>query len=377
MNEPIRILHVLTAMDMAGTETLLMNIYRNIDRDKVQFDFAVSTSAECAYDREICDMGGKIIHYPRYRGVNHFAYKKWWREFLVSHPEYRIVHGHIGSTAAIYLGIAKKLGRYTIAHSHSTASTVSLHSVLYGIYAYPTRFIANQFFGCSKQALIDRYGKVVANDSSRARVINNAIDAKKFVYNEDIRKNIRDEYGIKSDEMILATVGRLTKQKNPYEIIRICAMLKSRGLEFKFLWFGMGELEKELKQEVKEKKLEDAILFMGNRSDIHNVLQAADIFLFPSIWEGLGIACVEAQAAGLVTFCSDTVPVEAKVTSLCRYLPLDDTKLWCESIEESVMIIRSQGYKRPDTYKDVVKSGFDIVEVAGWLQEYYLNRVEE
>lgn len=374
MAEPIRILHVLTAMNMAGTETLLMNFYRNIDRSKVQFDFAVSATQECAYDQEILDMGGKIIHYPRYTGKNHFAYKKWWKEFLTGHPEYRIVHGHIGSTAAIYLKIAKKLGRFTIAHSHSTASTVTLHSVMYKIYSYPTRFIADQFFGCSKQALIDRYGKRVAEDSTKSKVVNNAIDARKFIYNEETRKKIRDEYNILYDELVITTVGRLTPQKNPHEIIRICEMLKNRGIRFRFLWFGKGELEEELRQEVRDKNLEDIIQFMGNRGDIYNVLQAADIFLFPSVWEGLGIACVEAQAAGLPTLCSDTIPVEAKATELCYFLPLNDTKVWCDELEKTIREINAPQYIRADTHQQIVNAEYDIANVTEWLQTYYLKR---
>lgn len=103
MDRPIRILHVLTAMNLAGTETLLMNFYRNINRDMVQFDFAVSATQECAYDREIEELGGHIYHYPSYRGKNHFSYKKWRNDFLVEHPEYHIIHGHIGSTASIII----------------------------------------------------------------------------------------------------------------------------------------------------------------------------------------------------------------------------------------------------------------------------------
>ena len=120
MDKPIRVLHVLTAMDRAGTENLLMNLYRNIDRSKVQFDFAVSTEHKCAFDNEIEVLGGKTYHYPRYNGKNHFKYVAWWNEFFNNHPEHKIIHGHIGSTAAIYLKIAKKHGRYTIAHSQHT-----------------------------------------------------------------------------------------------------------------------------------------------------------------------------------------------------------------------------------------------------------------
>lgn len=372
IHKPIRILHVLFAMNMAGTETLLMNLYRGINRELVQFDFAVSTSDEGYYDKEINMLGGKIYHYPRYNFINHYQYKKWWNTFLDNHKEYHIIHGHIGSTAAIYLKIAKEKGIYTIAHSHSTKSSISLHSLIYNLFAYPTRYIADQFFGCSKQALIDRYGKRIAN-STNACVINNSIDANKFIYNVETRERIRKEYNIKSDELVLMTVGRLTQQKNPHEIINICEGLNKNNVKFRFLWFGSGSMENELRKEVTDKKLDHIISFMGNRSDINNVLQAADIFIFPSIWEGLGIACVEAQAAGLPTLCSDTIPKEAQVSEICRFLPLNDTKAWIDSIINTIDYISDDSYVRPNTYENIVKAGYDIKETAKWLEKYYLN----
>lgn len=371
---PIRILHVLSAMNMAGTETLLMNIYRNIDRNKVQFDFAVSSTEECDYDREIESLGGKIVHYPRYTGKNHFQYKKWWNHFLEEHPEYHIIHGHIGSTASIYLKIAKKKGRYAIAHSHSTKSTPSLRSYIYTIYAHPTRYIADFFFGCSKQALIDRYGAKIAEDKNRSKVLNNAIDASKFVFNPDIRKQIRSEYSVSDTDTIIGTVGRLTIQKNPFEIIKICKELKNRGVDFKFWWFGKGDLENKIKGTIKSECLEDVIEFMGTRSDVNNILQGMDIFLFPSLWEGLGIACVEAQAAGLPTLCSNTIPVEAKVTDMCQFIDLNDTLKWCDTIQNIIEVIKNKSYIRKNTYSEVVGSGYDIIELAKWLQDYYKSK---
>ena len=151
-------------------------------------------------------------------------------------------------------------------------------------------------------------------------------------------------------------------------------MLKNRGIRFRFLWFGKGELEEELRQEVRDKNLEDIIQFMGNRGDIYNVLQAADIFLFPSVWEGLGIACVEAQAAGLPTLCSDTIPVEAKATELCYFLPLNDTKVWCDELEKTIREINAPQYIRADTHQQIVNAEYDIANVTEWLQTYYLKR---
>ena len=215
MSEPIRILHVLTAMNFAGTETLLMNLYRNIDRSQIQFDFAVTADHECAYDAEIQRLGGRIIHYPLYRGVNHFSYVSWWTHFFKNHPEYYIIHGHIGSTAAIYLHIANKFGRFTIAHSHSTSShRVNLHDMLYCVFSYPTRYVADYFMGCSRDALIDRYGKGILKNKNHF-ILNNGIDAQKYIYSKETRNNVREEIHISEDEIVIGTVGRLTPPPKP------------------------------------------------------------------------------------------------------------------------------------------------------------------
>lgn len=373
MMKPIRILHVLSAMKMAGTETLLMNLYRNIDRNLVQFDFAVSVSEECAYDSEIIHLGGKIYHYPRYIIRNHIYYKKWWDDFFKEHQEYNIVHGHIGSTASIYLRIAKKHGCFTIAHSHSTYSKISIKEVLYRIYSYPTRFIADYFFGCSKQALVDRYGNRVANDKTKSEVLNNAIDVSRFIFDQNIRNKIRDEYNVKNDKIVIGTVGRLSLPKNPYEIINICKELRDRNIDYIFWWFGEGELKNRIEQMIKENNLEPQIKLLGTRTDVYNVLQGMDIFLFPSIWEGLGIACVEAQASGLPTICSETIPKEAKVSNNCIFVPLNDTGKWSDIIQKIISDYKNNRFIRENKYKDVIKSGYDIKSVVDSLEDFYLK----
>lgn len=374
---PIRVLHVLTAMDMAGTETLLMNLYRNINRDLVQFDFAVSAQHKCAYDDEIESMGGRIYHYPKYRVANHFKYIKWWNSFLNEHNEYKIIHGHIGSTAAIYLGIAKKKGLFTIAHSHGTKEIFSLHALIYGIYSYPTRFVADFFIGCSRQALTDRYGTKVGNDPKISKVLNNGIDAGKFVYSADMRESVRLSYEANDSTTVIGTVGRFTPAKNPQEIIRICLELSRRGVDYIFWWFGKGELEGEIRRSIVEQGLENRVKLLGTRPDIYNALQGMDIFLFPSLWEGLGISCVEAQASGLPTLCSDTVPMEAKVSDDCKFLKLNDTCLWCDTIEETIERIKSNEYTRIDNYNKVKESGYDITSVAEELSNMYVDWSEK
>lgn len=371
MNKPIRILHVLTAMNRAGTETMLMNLFRNIDRSKIQFDFAVSSDEKCDYDDEIVSLQGKIYHYPKYIGYNHFTYKKWWDHFFSEHKEYKIVHGHIGSTAAIYLKIAKKYGLYAIAHSHSTAGKPNLHTFIYKIYSYKTRYIADYFFGCSQEALSARYGKTVAQDNSKSAIVKNGIDASKFKYNSAWRKKVRQQLEIAPNLLVLGTVGRLTYQKNPFGIIDIIKAFKSTGIKFCFLWIGTGELRNKIIETIYKEDLQDIIFMLGVRDDIEKVLQAMDIFIFPSFWEGLGIAGIEAQAAGLPTLCSNTIPNEICITDLCEFLPVEKTDAWIEAI------LKYKNITRKDTYQDVIVGGYDVKQTAKELEEFYLRVGEQ
>jgi glycosyltransferase involved in cell wall biosynthesis len=373
MNEPIRVLHVLTAMNFAGTETLLMNIYRNIDRSKIQFDFAVTANHECAYDAEIRKLGGKIIHYPLYHGINHFSYVSWWTHFFKNHPEYYIVHGHIGSTAALYLHIANKFGRFTIAHSHSTSShRINLHDLLYCVFSFPTRYIADFFMGCSRDALIDRYGQSILNHRNHF-ILNNGIDAKKYVFSQETREEIRKELHIPKNEIIIGTVGRLTPQKNPLFIIQIIKELINRKIKFQFLWVGIGEEETEIRKALSYELKNRSVIMTGARADVNRVLQAMDIFIFPSLWEGLGIAGIEAQAADLPTLCSQGLPKELSVTDRCCFLPMNDLDRWVQKIIE---IVKNGEYElRESRYKEIKANKYDIVDTAQWLQTFYLTQV--
>ena len=360
----IRILHVLTAMDRAGTETMLMNYYRAIDRDEIQFDFAVSAEGKCNYDDEILSLGGRIYHYPRYRGVNHFAYKKWWNEFFKEHSEYKIVHGHIGSTAAIYLKIAKKYGCYAIAHSHNIWGAPSPRMAVWRAYSYRTRYVADYFFGCSMDAVVARYGAEVANDPGRSCVIRNAIDASLYSYDPDVSAQVRSELGI-GDELVVGTVGRLTEQKNPFFIIRLIEELKKTGDRFVFVWAGDGELKDRILDQLKEKGIEDSVKMLGVRNDIPRLLQAFDVFVFPSVFEGLGVAAVEAQAAGVPTLCSTNVVAEAGVTDLCSFLSLDDIDEWTRRIRSYI------GYEKKNEYDSIAAAGYDIHGAAETLTDFY------
>ena len=369
-NEPIRILHVLTAMNRAGAETMLMNLYRAIDHEHVQFDFAVTTTDKCDYDDEIEMLGGRIIHYPKYKGSNHFAYKKWLNTFFSEHSEYKIIHGHIGSTASIYLKIAKKHGRYTIAHSHSTGKMNSIRDFMYKVYSFSTRYIADYFIGCSTEALISRYGRKVADDNSKSIVLNNGIDIRKYAYSEQVRNEMLNDFNLSNNSFIVGTVGRLTEAKNPFFIVDILEELKQVEPDFRFIWAGNGELKERVTDYINKKKLNDNILMLGVRDDIPRILQLLNVFILPSVFEGLPVIGVEVQAAGVPMLCSDKVSKEVKLSNCVSFLPINSTTVWVESI------LKEKEFRRIENAPgDVAESGYDIIQTAGWLQTFYESRV--
>lgn len=366
--KPIRILHVLTAMDRAGTETMLMNLYRAVDRNKIQFDFAVSAKKSCDYDDEIVELGGIIFHYPKYTGKNHFTYKKWWKRFFEDHPEYQIIHGHIGSTAAIYLQIAKRKGLFTIAHSHSTGGHTGVHDYLYKIYSFRTRFIADYFFGCSTEALISRYGKKIASDNRRTHILNNGIDVAKYSIDKKVCEDVRRELRIDQNILVVGTVGRFTEAKNPFFIVDIIDELVKKKAEFVFLWVGTGELLPQIKNYIIQKNLQDYVLLLGVRNDVNRILQALNVFILPSTFEGLPVIGVEVQAAGVPMLCSDKVSKEVDMTKCVKFLSIESANTWRDEI------LKEKEYRRlMDAPKSIVEHGYDVSSTAEWLTNFYLK----
>lgn len=365
----MRVLHVIGAMDCAGAETFLMNLYRNIDRNKIQFDFVVHTEKHMFFEEEILGLGGKIYRAPRFNGLNLMEYRAWWKNFYKSHPEYKIIHGHVGSTSSIYLSLGNKYNRYTIAHSHNTMNKgFSIGNIEYRILTYRNRYIADFFMGCSKQAGIDRYGKKIAN-SSRFMVIMNGIDSLRYVYSESTRNRIREINDIEGDTVIVGHVGRFTQQKNHEKVIDVFNSYHHKNTNSVLWLFGVGELENQIKDKVDRLGLNNVVFFKGLSNEINNEMQAMDVFLFPSIFEGLGIALIEAQATGLPCVVSNVIQDEADIKAgLVKKLDLslsnDD---WSSAIEEMIQM------KRIDTSDYVKKAGFDIKAVAKSLQDFYLD----
>lgn len=367
MNTTIRILHVIGAMGSGGAEAMIMNIYRNIDRTKIQFDFVVHTNKKEFYDDEILSLGGKIFHTERYNILNYLQYKRFWDDFFTDHDEYHIIHGHINSSAAIYLKSAKEHNRIAVVHSHATRnSEKSMRKCAFLISSYPIRYIADFFFACSKKAGIDRFGKRIVK-SKRFCVLNNGIDTNSYKYNYQKRIQIRNRFNIKDNTVVIGHVGRFTYAKNHRFLIDIFSSIHRAEPNSILMLVGIGELEEEIREQVKTLGLENAVLFLGQTNNVGLVLQAIDVFIFPSLFEGLGIALVEAQAAGLPCIVSENIQKEADIKAgLVHYLKVNDGKeKWAQKA------IELRNVERYDITNQVKKAGFDIFDCVNYLETFY------
>lgn len=361
----IRVIHVLGGLNRGGAETMVMNFYRAINKTKIQFDFIIHTEEKQDYEEEILSLGGKIYRFPQFLGKNYYEMSSKWKDFFDNHREYRILHSHVRSYASLYIPIAKKYGLKTIVHSHSTSNGKGLSAIAKLILQYPLRFQADYFFGCSREAGEWLFGKKVVN-SEKYYMLQNAIDTNLYIQNTKIRKEYRHEMGIEGKKVFLH-VGRLHPSKNHSFLLKVFAELVKKESDSVLLVVGDGELKSEIEKDIRELRIAHAVKMLGSRSDVPNLLQAADCFLFPSRWEGLPVTVVEAQAAGLPCFISDTITRDVDLSELVRYLPINNGfEPWVESIEKADL-------ERMDVLEKIVKAGFDIQSSAKWLSDFYMR----
>ncbi len=350
---------------------MIMNLYRHIDRNKVQFDFVENSSEPSAFDGEILSLGGNIYRCPHYNGKNHFAYVKWWNTFFREHHgEHPIVHGHLGSTAAIYLSIAKKNGAYCIAHSHNTNTMKTRSDIVYAIFAYPTRFVADHFFACSKKAGISRYGEKIAKDKHRCSILPNAIDVDRFLFDADLRQKMRISLGLNENQLVVGNVSRFSKQKNHAFILSIFEKIHDVLPDAMLLLVGDGELRSQIEEDIANKNLQDNVILTGIKSNAWDYYQAMDVFLMPSFYEGLPVSMVEAQTAGLPCCVSSAIPHEVAITDLVHFQSLENSaEAWSKAV------LQYSKTPRRNMRSDIQKAGYDILVTSKRLENYYTEVV--
>lgn len=359
----IRILHVFGWLDRGGAEAVIMELYRHIDRSKVQFDFVVHTSRKCEYNDEIVSLGGRIFSVPSFSLKTLISYKKAWKVLLESHSEWRIIHGHVRSTASIYLSIAKKLGRYTIAHSHSISSGKGLSAHVKN--ALQKRIVADYYFACSKKAGEWLFGKKINN--SNYSTLPNAIDTEKYSFDKNVRSSVRREFGC-GKSIVIGHVGNFYDVKNHSFLLSVFYELQ-KCYDAKLMLVGDGTLRQEIEEKINDLGINAKVDILGVRNDVFRLFQAMDFFVFPSKYEGLGVVLIEAQTSGLPCVMSDKVPDEAIVTSnLVSVMSLD------KSVDEwADHIISRLGEERYSRIDEVKAHGYDIRDTAKWLEEFYLS----
>ena len=364
----LRVLQVIGKMDRAGAESLIMNLYRNIDRSKVQFDFLVFTYETADYDDEILNLGGKIYHMPPFKGYNYFDLCRRLKKFFLKN-KYQIVHGHIGSLSPIYLYWAKKNGAYTIVHSHATNSSIAWERVVFWLLSHRVTKIADYFLACSEQAGIDMFGeKIVKRENFR--VLKNCIDVEQFRYSLDRHVKLKNEFNL-DEKVIFGHVGRFTEAKNHKFLLDVFKEISKRMDTAVLILVGRGELEDQIKKYVKELQLDGKVQFLGVRQDIDDIMNLFDVFVFTSVFEGLGNVCIEAQAAGLPCFVSSAIQDEAILTdNVWRYSLEWDAERWADKI-----INELQNFDRKDTSEKVIRAGYDVFENAKLLEQFYVDHV--
>ena len=365
--EPIRVASVIGRYIGGGVEAVTINYYRNIDKNKVQLDFICDEDSTNIPYEEIEKMGGKVIIIPSYSKP--FKYHKELKKVL-KEGNYKIIHSNINTLSVFSLFAAKCAGvPVRIAHSHSTTNKKEKKKNLMKQILRPfSKVFATDYMCCSELAGRWLFGNK-EYDKGNVYLLNNAIDLDKFKYNESLRKKKRKELGIKDDTIVIGHIGRFVAQKNHDYLIDIFNEIYKKNNNSVLLLAGQGPLMEDIKNKVKDLNLEDSVKFLGQRNDANELYQAFDVFLLPSLYEGLPVVGVEAQAAGLLCYLSDDMTKETKVLDITKFMSLNNTpEEWANNILDDV-----KKYKRIDTSKEMTAKNFNIKEEAKKLEEYYLN----
>ena len=367
MAEPIRVLHVFGNLDLGGAESRIMDLYRHIDRERVQFDFLVHTEKECFFDKEVKELGGCIYRIPRFRVYNYFQYKKALKRFFDEHHDYKVVQGHMTSTAAIYLPIAKKTGVFSVAaHARSAGTDKGIKGTLTRILRKSLPQKTDYMFTCSEIAGISVFGEK-AVEEGKTIFIPNAIQCDSFAYDEKKREKLRKELGL-TDCYVIGHVGRFHYAKNHEYLIKVFADLaKTDASErYKLLLLGEGEGMAQAKELAKQLKIADDVIFAGNKSNVYDYYQTMDFFVYPSRYEGLPGTVVEAQASGLPCLISDRICREVAITDLVEYMSIDIApQEWAD------YIVAAKKYCRISPIEALQKAGFDVNTQAERMMKFY------
>lgn len=366
--EPIRVLHILHSMNRGGAENAIMNYYRHIDRDKVQFDFLLTEQSKCQFEDEILSLGGRVFRVPVLTIKNPFPYLTGVWRFYKSHPEYRIVHSHTSSKSFFPLLIAKYAGiPIRICHSHGSRSEVGVNGKIRNFLKPFLKTVATHFVACGRDAALWLYGDHFLKKGSIV-LFPNVIEAGHFDYDEKVRDNLRRSLGIKDSTVVLGCTARFSAVKNHSFLLSLFKEFHNRVTDSVLLLVGDGELRDEILLLISSLGIKDSVIMPGVVSNVSDYEQAMDFFLLPSINEGIPLSLIEAQVSGLRCFVSEGVPRESDKTGLVSFLSLDEgPEYWARQIADNIE------YHRNSHLDDIVKAGYDAPTSAQKLEQFYLE----
>lgn len=361
----IRVLHIFMGeMTFGGIEQIVMDIYRNIDKDTIQFDFMFHSNNTGVFSKEIEELGGKIYLQPTKKNL--FKCYRSMKKIFINN-NYDIVHIHT-TYAITYIDalVAKKSGvKNIIIHSHNNSANLK-KKIIHYLLRNNQKKLATTKLSCSSLA-----SKWMFKDDS-AFVIKNAIDINKFSYNEETRNNIRKELNL-SNKFILGNVARFSYQKNHKYLLKIFEEYRKINVNAHLLLIGSGEDLPKIKKLISKNNINESVTILPPKSDIQNYMMAMDIFLLPSRYEGLGIVAVEAQALGMNVIITDMAPKEVKLTNNLVFQSVKkNVNRWCESIEKMRL---SKGDN--NVYEKIINSGYIIEETVKEISNMYIEMGEK
>lgn len=358
----VHILHIVHTLNRGGMESRIMDLYRNLDRTRFQFDFYVESGKRGIFDNEIDELGGRIFYSGGISRYNIPDFSSFYR-FLNEHKEYKIIYAY-NQWAGFYLKEAKKCGvEHRIAYARTSLQTKSLKNIIKNLAKLNVNKYATHRFAVSKKAASWLFGKKVT-DTGIVNIWPNAIDTQKLAFSDKIREEVRREIGL-IDEMAILHIGNIRFEKNHKFLIKVFSEIKKRNENVKLILIGGGNIE-DLMSQIKALGIENFVMYLGVRQDIPRLLQAGDIFIFPSLYEGFPGAVLEAEASGLNCLISDSITDEILLTEHIVSMSLkEDVQKWVEAVESFGSV------DRKNAWKEIKNAGYDIHNLIEKTQSFF------
>lgn len=365
-----KVLQISMGEEFGGIEKIELEWFKNIN-SKIKFDFLTPNNTPLKkYEKQLQNLGGNAynLNISRQNIKSKIIYAFRLYKFLKK-KKYNILH--INSEAfffSFHVAVIAKICKVKkiIVHSHNTPYINKCKKILIKILNPLYRKLANEYLSCSKVAQYSLFTKRFIN-KNKIKIIKNGIDINKFKFDEKIRNEYRKKYNLEG-KTVYGHVGRFANQKNHTFLIDIFYEIQKMQKNSVLLLIGDGKQRKEIEEKVKKLNISEKVIFLGFRDDVSNLMNCMDIFIFPSLYEGLGISVIEAQTNGLITYCSNTVPIEANISSNFKYFDLKESSY---NIAKNISNEKLKLNDREKAYKDTIKKGYDIKLVAKILTQIY------